>query len=306
MPTVRRPALARTARSHHDDNAPPRLVAILNLTFDSFSGDGLGASVEDAVAKGCAMVDAGADVLDIGAESTRPGAIAVDAAVEQARVMPVIAALSQVVACLIAIDTRRPATAEMALCAGATMVNDTSGTASPEMAAVVMRHGALWVLMHAPQAIGQMAWSQAGPTMETDTVAGVARVVADLRAMVDAAVAAGVDGANLVVDPGLGFGKTVGQNLAFLRPVDALVSLGVPVYLGPSRKSFLGHVSGRDVEARLAATAAAVTAAVLAGARYIRVHDVAAMRDVIDVAWAICSGDDRPAAARGRPWAMSR
>jgi dihydropteroate synthase len=169
------------------------------------------------------------------------------------------------------------------------MVNDVSGFGDPQMAEVVVRHGAAWVLMHMPHAVGAMPWSQASAAMPHDLAAGVAQVVAGLQDCVGRAVAAGVAPGQLAVDPGIGFGKTVAQNLALLHIPPALAKLGLPVYVGPSRKSFIAAVA-RDHPSpaqREPGTAAAVTAAVLGGAAFVRVHDVAAMRQVVDVAHAL-------------------
>ena len=265
----------------------PHLVGILNLTDDSFSADGLSDDVASAVARGVAMVAAGADLLDIGAESTRPGAEPATIALQCSRVVPVIAALRQAVQVPLSVDTQKAAVADAALEAGAVMVNDVSGFGDPAMAAVVARHGAGWVLMHMPHATGEMGWTTRSRTMSADTRIGCAEVVADLGRRVDRAVAAGVQRDPLAVDPGVGFGKTLAQNLAFLLGPQGLDKLGLPVYVGPSRKSFIGAVTGAPVDRRLMGTAAAVTACVLAGATFVRVHDVAEMREVIDLARAM-------------------
>lgn len=288
----------------------PALVAILNITADSFSGDGLAAgdgsldaaALRDAIT---AAIAAGADLLDVGAESTRPGAAPVPEPVERLRVARAVQIAAEVTDLPIAVDTRRATTAAAALAAGAVMVNDTSGAHDVEMAELVAQTGAGWVLMHAPHSIGTQGWSRTSDGFPKDVELGLQRTAEDLRLRIAAAERAGVARAQLAVDPGIGFGKSVAQNLAFLRPHPALASLGVPVYLGPSRKSALGAITGTPPEDRLGATAAATAAAVFAGARFVRVHDVEAMRQAIDVAWAITSGDSRPAAARGRPWEIS-
>ncbi|MEY3011376.1 MAG: hypothetical protein RIT45_111 [Pseudomonadota bacterium] len=284
----------------------PALVAILNITEDSFSGDGLAARPDGLAMAVERAVLAGADLLDVGAESTRPGASAVDASLERARVVTAIQTVRALTDLPIAVDTRRAGTAVAALEAGAVMVNDTSGRHDAEMAEVVAAHHAGWVLMHAPHAIGDQGWSAAVEAMPTGVDAGVAQVAADLEARVRAALEAGVPREQLALDPGIGFGKTVAQNLAFLRAQHALASLALPVYLGPSRKSALGAITGTAPDDRLGASAAATAAAVFAGARFVRVHDVAEMRQALDVAWAIHRGDERAAAARGRPWEIWR
>ena len=296
---------APTAAASDVANERPWLVGILNLTTDSFAGDGVGSDLTAALRRAEQLLDAGAELLDVGAESSRPGAAEVPASVERDRVGSTIEALTREFQAPVAVDTRRPETAHVALQAGASMVNDTSGAPCAEMAAAIRAANALWVLMHAPHRLGEMGWSTATMDMPTERDAGVDRVVADLAAMVCSAEAMGVAGDRIVLDPGIGFGKTAAQNLVFLRPVEALARLGRPLYVGPSRKSVLGVVTGRGVDDRLMATAAAVTAAVLAGARYVRVHDVAEMRDVVDVAWAIRQGDATPVAG-GRRWRIWR
>jgi len=265
------------------------VVGILNLTADSFSADGLGANARAAVAQGVAMVAAGADMLDIGAESTRPGAVAQAAADEIERAVPVIVALRRVVDVPLSIDTQKATVARAALQAGAVMVNDVSGYGDPDMAAVVAEFRAAWVLMHMPHATGDMGWSTASRAMPTECGAGCAQIVADLAQCVARAESAGVARDQLAVDPGIGFGKTHQQNLAFLLGPQGLDKLGLPVYLGPSRKSFIGAITGAPVGQRLMGTAAAVTACVLGGATFVRVHDVAEMREVVDVALAIAN-----------------
>ncbi len=282
----------------------PALVGILNLTDDSFAGDGLGADVDAALRRAEEMLLQGAAWLDVGAESSRPGAKAVDEATERRRVEAVCAALVGRFSAQVAVDTRRASTAEAALAAGARMVNDTSGWPTPAMAAVVRKAGAAWVLMHAPHELGAMGPSQAATTMPRGAVAGVAKIADDLRRMREDALSAGVAPWQLIADPGIGFGKDVPQNLALLLPQPALRSLGMPLYLGPSRKSVLGAVTGRSVEDRLPATAVAVAAAVGAGAAYLRVHDVAAAADAVAMAIALMAvmaeGELRPAAGDGR------
>ena len=243
------------------------VMGILNATPDSFSGDGLlvdADPVERAVAAARRMVAEGADLLDIGGESSRPGHEPVDAAEEIARVVPVIAA---VVAALpevpISVDTAKPAVAEAALAAGAHLLNDVWGTA-PEVgaiAAVAATAGAPLVLMH----------NRAEARYERDVVA---EVLADLRRAIERAVAAGVSETDLIVDPGIGFGKTADHNITVLCHLGALSSLGRPVLLGTSRKSTLGRILDLPVEERLEATLATTALGIAAGVDIVRVHDV--------------------------------
>lgn len=273
------------------DLSRPQVVGILNLTPDSFSDGGLLGDVDAVVDHARRLADEGADVLDLGAESTRPGAHPVSEAQERARLLPALERVVAAVALPVAVDTRRAAVADAALAAGAAMINDVSGFGDPAMAVTVARHGAAWVLMHMPHAVGAMAWTSASAAMPSDLEAGIARVGDDLHEAVERAVAGGVARTQLAIDPGIGFGKTLAQNLALLHNPPAIAKLGLPIYVGPSRKSFIAAASGRRYAQsplqREAGTAAAVTAAVLSGASFVRVHDVAAMRQAVDVAHAL-------------------
>ncbi len=270
------------------DLTRPQLVGILNVTPDSFSDGGALANAQAVLRRAEAMLLAGADLLDIGGESTRPGATAVSIEQELERVLPAIELLTANLDVALSIDTRRAIVARAALQAGAAMVNDVSGFGDAGMAAVVASHGAAWVLMHMPHPLGDMAAAK----MPGDVPGGLQRIADDLRLAVDRAVAAGVPRSQLAVDPGIGFGKTLAQNLALLRPGGPLATLGLPLYLGPSRKSFIAAICaarGRETppNQRLPGTLAAVTAAVLAGAAFVRVHDVEAARQAMDVAMAL-------------------
>ena len=274
------------------DLSRPLVMGILNVTPDSFSDGGELRSARDVLAKAQQLVTDGADILDVGGESTRPGAAAVSIAAELGRVINVISMLSHHVAVPISIDTRRAIVARAALAAGAHLVNDVSGFADPEMADVVRESGAGWVVMHMPHDAGQMGWSRASEGMPDGVVAARQRVADDLGAVVQRAVIKGVARDQLALDPGIGFGKSVAQNLGFLRAFGPVARLGLPILVGPSRKSFIGEVTGAAVTERLHGTSAAVAAAILAGARIVRVHDVAAMRQVVQVAAAIRATDD--------------
>ena len=259
------------------------VVGILNVTPDSFSDGGRFLDRDAAVAHGVAMAAAGADLVDVGGESTRPGASRVDAAAETARVVPVVRDLVAA-GVAVSVDTMRAVVAQAALEAGASVVNDVSGgRADDAMARVVAGAGVPWVLMH---------WRAHSAIMAS--YAGYEDVVAEVRteliAQVDAAVLAGVDPAALVIDPGLGFAKNAGHNWALLRTLRALTELGFPVLIGASRKRFLGsllaNVNGepRPPEAREVATAAVSALAAAHGAWGVRVHDVAASMDAVAVA----------------------
>ncbi len=263
------------------------IVGVLNLTPDSFSDGGRflragEADLEAVLAEARAQRDAGADVLDVGGESTRPGAAPVAVADEIARTRPAIEALAKALHVALSIDTRRAAVAEAALDAGASIVNDVSGGADPELLAVVARRGARLILGHLR---GEPATMQRGIAF-ADVVAEVGE---ELAAALARAEAAGVPRERLVADPGIGFGKTGAQNAALLANLGALRErLGVPVLVGASRKRFLGELTGEpDAARRDAATHAAGAIAVFAGADALRVHDVAGARIAVQVARAL-------------------
>ena len=258
------------------------LVGVLNATPDSFSDGGLHLDPARAAATACEMVAAGAAVLDLGGESTRPGATPVSDATERRRLLPVLAAVRRVVAVPLAVDTTKAAVAAAALDAGADIVNDVSaGRFDRRMLPLCAGAGVPVVLMHMR---GRPATMQRRPAYRD--------VVAEVRAFlvrrVAAARLAGIARDAIVVDPGIGFGKTVAHNVALLAHLDLLAALGYPVLVGVSRKGFVGALlGGAGIERRTYGTAAAVALAVARGARLLRVHDVAAMRDVLAVATAV-------------------
>jgi dihydropteroate synthase len=262
-----------------------QVMGILNVTPDSFSDGGLFDSLAGALAQATAMVHQGADVLDIGGESTRPGSQPVSEAEELKRVLPVIRALRAKPLfdkTPISVDTMKATVARAAIESGADFVNDVSGgMADPEMLAVVADLGCPIVLMHmrgTPNTMQQM-------TEYGDVVAEVRDRLAEL---VNQAVAAGVSRDVIAIDPGIGFAKTAMQNLPLLRELRSFQTLGCPVLVGVSRKSFLGKILDRpDPKDRLWGTAAACTVAIAGGADILRVHDVAQMADVRSVADAI-------------------
>lgn len=264
------------------DRSRTRVVGILNVTPDSFSDGGRYSARDAAVARAWEMVAEGADWIDIGGESTRPGAAEVPVEEELRRVMPVIESLADQLRVPISIDTRKAAVAERALAAGATIVNDVSGLVfDPRMAEVVAEAGAGLVLMHAR---GTPATMQVNPVY--DDV--VAQTLGFLRRQVAVAVRAGVALEKIWIDPGFGFGKTLEHNLSILRRLREYASAGRPLLLGTSRKSALGLLlGGAPPEERLEATAATVALAIAAGARAVRVHDVRQMARVARVADAI-------------------
>lgn len=251
------------------------VMGVLNVTPDSFSDGGRYLDAEAALAHGLALFEEGADIVDVGGESTRPGERKELTAVEETRrVVPLIEALRKRGAGLLSIDTTKAAVAEAALEAGADIVNDVSGFAfDREVASVVARRGVPAVLMHLR---GDFAAMHREPRY--DDVMG--EVVSELGQRVLAAEAAGVKRAQLLVDPGVGFAKSAGHSLEVLRRLPDMEALGLPVLVGPSRKSFIGKVLDLPVGERLMGTAAAVAACVLAGAHVVRVHDVKAMVEV--------------------------
>jgi dihydropteroate synthase len=255
-------------------------MGILNVTPDSFSDGGRFTRTDAAVAQAQALFEAGADIVDVGGESTRPGAALVDAAEERRRVVPVIEAL-RAGAGFLSVDTSKAEVAQAALDAGADIVNDVSGFAfDPGMARVVARSGAPAVLMHLRGGFSTMH-------QEPRYADVVGEVAGELAAAMDRAGAAGVAREQIVVDPGIGFSKTAPHSLAVLRDLPALARLDRPILVGPSRKSFMAPALSRPVGERMMGTAGAVAACVLGGAHVVRVHDVREMVDVVRVCDAI-------------------
>jgi len=263
-------------------------MGVVNVTPDSFYPGSRRLDPEQALAFALEQVEAGADIVDIGGESTRPGAAPVDVEEEIRRVVPVVARLRPLSRVLISVDTRNAAVAERALEAGADIVNDVSGLGDSRMADVVARAKAGLVLMHMK---GTPSTMQASPSYR-DVVAEVKEYL--VRA-VDKAESAGVSSRSILVDPGIGFGKTLEHNLTLLHHLPSLSELAKPILVGTSRKSFIGRIlsetsvrrAGSDGEERLLGTAASVACVVLLGASVVRVHDVREMRRVVAVADAI-------------------
>jgi dihydropteroate synthase len=239
------------------------------------------------------MAAEGADILDVGGESTRPGAEAVDADTERARVEPVVSRLAAGGDARVSIDTSKASVARAALDAGATIVNDvTALRGDPELAALAADRGCELVLMHMQ---GTPRTMQESPTYG-DVVEDVRAFLAD---RIEAAVSGGVDERRIWVDPGIGFGKTVAHNLELLRRLDELRELGRPVVVGTSRKRFLGSITGREVDHRLGGTLASNVIALARGAEVFRVHDVAEARRALDVAEALIGAREWRAVSAG-------
>jgi dihydropteroate synthase len=252
-------------------------MAILNITPDSFSGDGLLGAGEGIVAAAREAIASGADILDLGAESTRPGHAPVTAEEELARLLPALQAVRAETSALISVDTSKAVVAEAALAAGADLVNDVRGLAAdPEMAAVVAAAGVPVVIMH-----------DVSPVPGIDLMASMLR---ELWRRLDRAVAAGVAWERTIVDPGFGFGKDWRQNLELLRRLGELRALGRPILAGTSRKSTIGRVLGLAENDRLEGTAATVSLAIAGGADIVRVHDVRAMARVARMTDAVVRG----------------
>ncbi|HWR76999.1 MAG TPA: dihydropteroate synthase [Thiobacillus sp.] len=263
------------AGSHRLSLARPLIMGIVNTTPDSFSDGGRWVDAQAAIQHALKLQEEGADILDVGGESTRPGAAAVAAVEEIRRVLPVIEALAGC-GCVVSVDTKKPEVMRAALDAGAAMVNDVMALRAPGALETVAASGAAVCLMHMQ---GEPQTMQQVPCY-ADVVEDVKRF---LQGRVQACEAAGIARKRLVIDPGFGFGKTLEHNLALLRHLNRLAELGVPVLAGLSRKSMLGTLTGRDVESREFAGVAAHLAAVARGARLVRVHNVAAMRDALAI-----------------------
>jgi dihydropteroate synthase len=257
-------------------------MGILNVTPDSFSDGGRYADVDAAIEHGIALQQGGADIVDVGGESTRPGAERVDAATEAARVVPVIAGLAAA-GVRMSVDTTRASVAAAGLAAGATVINDVSGgLADPAMAGVAADAGCPWILMH---------WR--GHSRRMNDLAVYSDVVQDVRnellQRVDQAVGGGVDPRQIILDPGLGFAKNADHNWTLTRHLDVLIDLGFPVLFAASRKTYLGRLlaapdgTPRPVDEREAATLATSVLAAAAGAWGVRVHDVRATADALAV-----------------------
>lgn len=266
----------------------PFLMGVVNVTPDSFSDGGRFAEPGAAAERAFALQAEGADLVDVGGESTRPGAPAVPAEEELRRVVPVIERLrARKFTLPISVDTSKPEVARAALDAGADLVNDVQGLAAPGLAELVAARGVPAVIMHTRGTPADMA----SRAVYRDVVAEVA---AELAAALARAERAGVPRDRVILDPGIGFAKTAEQSVALLAGIPRLRELGCPLLVGPSRKSFIGKLTGAPVEGRLPGTLAAVAACVLGGAELVRVHDVAAARQTALVAAAV-----RDAAACG-------
>lgn len=260
------------------------VMGIVNVTPDSFSGDGLNQQIDLAVARASRMVADGADLIDVGGESTNPRARPVDDAEESARVVPTVQALVAALAVPISVDTRKPRVAEAALMAGAHLINDVTGLQrDPGMAAVAAGFGSPVIVMHSP---GE-AWDVKWPVTYRDVVTDVRDYLAR---SIDLATREGVPFDQIVIDPGFGFGKSDRDNFEIIRRLGELRELGTPVLIGTSRKSTLGRLLGLPVEDRLEGSLATLPLAVAQGVDIVRVHDVRQSSRVVRVADAVVRG----------------
>ena len=253
------------------------IMGILNMTPDSFSDGGQFKSHDKAIDHALKMVEEGANIIDIGGESTRPGAEAVQLEEELSRTIPIIEAVRLKSDCLISIDTYKSKVAKAALDAGADMVNDISGlTFDHNMASLVAKRNVPVIIMHIKGKPGDM---QKNPNYDN--------LIKEIKAFFEVQIAiakrAGIDSGNIILDPGIGFGKRLEDNFEIIRELGQISTMGYPVLLGPSRKSFIGFTLDLPVEERIEGTLASITAGVINGARIVRVHDIRATRRTLTI-----------------------
>ena len=282
-PTASPPALIWQCGRFRLDCSQPLVMGVVNVTPDSFSDGGLFLDPQQAVGHALRLIEEGADIIDVGGESTRPGAQPVDAAEELRRIAPVLHALRDA-RVPVAVDTTKPQVMQAAIAEGASVVNDVNALRSTGALQAVAATGAGVCMMHMR---GEPRTMQAAP--HYDDV--VAEVRGFLLERLQAAVETGIARERIALDPGFGFGKTAGHNLELLRNLERIAALGAPVLVGLSRKSTLGAITGRAALERLPASIAAALLAVQHGARIVRVHDVAATRDALAVLAAVGSRD---------------
>ena len=253
------------------------IMGILNMTPDSFSDGGQFKSHDKAIDHALKMVEEGANIIDIGGESTRPGAEAVQLEEELSRTIPIIEAIRLKSDCLISIDTYKSKVVTAALAAGADMVNDISGlTFDHNMASLVAKRNVPVIIMHIKGKPGDM---QKNPNYDN--------LIKEIKAFFEVQIAiakkAGIDSGNIILDPGIGFGKRLEDNFEIIRELGQISTMGYPVLLGPSRKSFIGFTLDLPVEERIEGTLASITAGVINGARIVRVHDIRATRRTLTI-----------------------
>jgi len=254
------------------------IMGILNVTPDSFSDGGLFDNVDTAVAHGKKMVSDGADLIDIGGESTRPGAAPLTEKEELGRILPVLTQLLHEVSVPISIDTYKPHVADTCLKAGAHLINDITGMTNPEIRKIVAKHNVPVVLMHMK---GTPKTMQQNPAYQDL----LGEITTFFQEQIHKAQKQGIQ--QIIIDPGIGFGKTVEHNLLVLKHLGVFKTLGCPICVGPSRKSFIGTITGLSAKERLEGTLAAVTIAIMNGANIVRVHDVKECKRAVQVIDAI-------------------
>lgn len=254
-----------------------KVMGIVNATPDSFSGDGVDGDEQAAIARGMMQFEQGADLVDVGGESTRPGAESVPASLEMGRTIGVVEALARARPGRVSIDTMKPEVAKSAFLAGATIVNDVSGLRNPDMIEVVAEHGASVVIMHM---LGEPRTMQVRPRYK-DVVRDITEYLGE---RVAAAEAGGVEPRRIMVDPGIGFGKTLAHNLEILARLGEFKAIGKPIVVGVSRKSFIGKITGAPAEERIGGSVAAAVVAARNGASIVRAHDVRETVDSLAVA----------------------
>jgi len=256
------------------------IMGVLNITPDSFSDGGLFNTVDTAVAHGKKMVSDGADLIDFGGESSRPGSEPLSEKEELARILPVVTRLVKDISVPISIDTYKPLVADTCLKAGAHLINDITGLTNQTMRNVAVEHNVPVVLMHM---LGTPKIMQQKPVYQDM----LAEITSFFQKQIATAHKIGIQ--QIIIDPGIGFGKTVEHNLQILKHLETFKSLGCPILVGPSRKSFIGTITGLPVDERLEGTIAAITVAIMNGANIVRVHDVKECRRAIQVVDAIRS-----------------
>jgi dihydropteroate synthase len=254
------------------------IMGILNVTPDSFSDGGLFNDVDAGVAHGKKMVSDGADLIDVGGESTRPGAMPLSEKEEIARVLPVLTQLLHEVSVPISIDTYKPLVADACLKTGAHLINDITGMINPQMRKVVAKHKAPVILMHMKGTPKTMQQDPTYPDL-------LGEITAFFQKQITTGRKEGIQ--QIIIDPGIGFGKTVEHNLQILKHLSVFKTLRCPICVGPSRKSFIGTITGLSVKERLEGTLAAVTVAIMNGANIVRVHDVSECKRAVQIIDAI-------------------
>lgn len=281
----RKPAALRAGRFSFPLGGRTYIMGILNVTPDSFSDGGRFLTVDQALRHAEAMLAEGADILDIGGESSRPGGAGISANEELQRVCPVLERIHREFDCPVSVDTTKEEVAAAALAAGACMVNDINGLQLvPALAALAAAHGAAVVMMHN----ARLYRDPAAPDRPVESLAADTRrfLVNSCRIALEAGLAAD----HMIIDPGVGFGVTPDESVVMIRELALLNDFNLPLLLGPSRKRFIGQILGLDAQERLNGTSAAVTLGIAYGADIVRVHDVRAMNEVARVADAICRG----------------